>query len=182
LLWEGHRLSVYSLLVFFFTEYLWCRSPPACNAFISTHSSCYLSCIPNADSPLSLLSRCSVDLPGDRSAGAPLVPGGRQPGARFPCSPSLRLLCLDPKPNRPPLEYAARPLTALLGSARPVPRPRRAQRLDLRRPSAGRSSPNVVAPSPWCCHNGNETNCKSPTRLLVIYGRVIQTSDSNCVD
>lgn len=101
-----------------------------------------------------------------------LVPGVSQLGGRFLRSLSLSLsLCLD-KTNCPLLEYTAHPRPCCLDQHSSSP--------DWgERSSCTRFTfyqlippgPAHTAPSPWCCHNGNEMNCKSSTHLSYMWLR-----------
>lgn len=117
-----------------------------------------------------------------------LVPGVSQLGGRFLRSPPLRLsLCLD-KTNRLPLECTARPRPCCLDQHSSSP--------DWgERSSCTRFTfyqlippgPAHTSPSPWCCHNGNEMNCKLSTHLLqqirsAIIWHHMKMSDSRFMD
>lgn len=83
----------------------------------------------------------------------------------FPFSQS-ESVCLD-KTNCLPLEYTARPRPCCLDQHSSSPD--WGERSSCTRFTFYRlipPSPAHTAPSPWCCHNGNEMNCKLPTNLL----------------
>lgn len=100
-----------------------------------------------------------------------LVSGVSQLGEAGSCIPLLSSLFLD-KTNHPPLEYTACPRPCCLDQHSSSP--------DWgERSSCTRftfywlipPSPTHAAPSPWCCHNGNEMNCKWPTHFFTTWTR-----------
>lgn len=101
-----------------------------------------------------------------------LVPGVSQLGGRFLHSPLSLSLCLD-KTNRPPLECTAHRRPCCL--AQHSSSPDWGERSSCTRFTFYQlipPGPVHTAPSPWCCHNGNEMNCKLPAHFSYTCGSV----------
>lgn len=111
----------------------------------------------NADLPL-LSSRCSVGCAGDCSWAHSLIPARQT--SRLPFLPAGTFA---------PTEKSARHWSLLpvhlvrISTAHLLPEESAAAAPDS--PSPIWSLPAHTAPSPWCCHNDNEMNCKFPINL-----------------